>query len=870
MCLLVRLGVQAGGNLGWLEGWLGRTLFGRQMANRFPSLAPALAVLLAAGSALGGLGWLWWSSAQRGDVNFLPKRTPAEWIVYPSAADAVSHLRLETSTAFRRPFALEQAPAAAVLSVAGFHRYTVSINGIAPGAPIASGENWKAPDRFEVSKQLRAGENQITVTVFNTNGPPALWLSLDMPGSKLRSDESWEASYAGGAWRAARLATRPKIVPAGSPLCGGEEPWASLRAHWLTMLLLAALSAGGCWLMRRFGKGGERWLVVGLTGLWVALFANNLSVLPGSVGFDAGGHMEYIRYLEEHRTLPLAGEGYEMFQAPLYYVLCAVLLKVFSLSVSQASGLMALRIMGLGIGAAHFALVWASLRLLFPGERSKSRWGLALAAFLPPMLYLAQYVSNEALAAALVSACVYLTLRILKGEAVSWKSSAALGVCLGAALLAKSTALLAVPAILGALLWKAWLTPRSGQGSPRAEDSLPARDMLRAGLVLAMCVVVCGWHYARLWVHYGNPLIGVWDPRTGFSWWQDDGYRTSAFYLRFGAALCHPWFSAFKSFGDGIYATLWGDGLFGGAADLVSRPPWNYDLMSVGYWLALLPTLAVIVGAGAALVNFQRRPSAEWFLLLGLGFLAALAVLYLSVAAPYYCHIKAFYALPALIPFCACGAWGCEILRRRSGKLGCVLSVLFGVWAMDSYAAFWIVRSSVPALLARSRGLLEDGRYAESVQTLSRALRLEPENPIVHSQLAMSLEGQGRTANAIVEYSEALRLDPDLVGPLNNLAWIRAAHSQARFRDGAEAVRLAERACRVTEYKEPMLVGTLGAAYAEAGRFEDAVAAAAKARELALALGHWDVAEKNEKLGRLFAARQPYRETAGARDAGAP
>ena len=75
-----------------------------------------------------------------------------------------------------------------------------------------------------------------------------------------------------------------------------------------------------------------------------------------------------------------------------------------------------------------------------------------------------------------------------------------------------------------------------------------------------------------LWAQFGSPLIGVWDPRLGFSWWQDDGYRTGAFYLRFGAVLAHPWFSSFKSFADGVYATLWGDGLFGGMADALAPP----------------------------------------------------------------------------------------------------------------------------------------------------------------------------------------------------------------------------------------------------------------------------------------------------------
>src|ERR1035441_7801006 len=62
-------------------------------------------------------------------------------------------------------------------------------------------------------------------------------------------------------------------------------------------------------------------------------------------------------------------------------------------------------------------------------------------------------------------------------------------------------------------------------------------------------------------------------------------------------------------------------------------------------------------------------------------------------------------------------------------------------------------------------------------------------------------------------------------------AWSRAAHPQAEFRDGAEAVRLAERACQVTTNKEPMMIGTLATAYAEAGRFEEAVATASKAQQ---------------------------------------
>ena len=126
-------------------------------------------------------------------------------------------------------------------------------------------------------------------------------------------------------------------------------------------------------------------------------------------------------------------------------------------------------------------------------------------------------------------------------------------------------------------------------------------------------------------------------------------------------------------------------------------------------------------------------------------------------------------------------------------------------------------------------------------------------------ELALVLDSQQRTAEAVTNYTEALRREPDLPAALNNLAWIRAANPLGKFRDGAEAVHLAERACRLTEYREPMLMGTLGAAYAEAGRFDEAVAMATRARDRARALGQTAVAEKNEELIRLFTARQPYR-----------
>jgi len=128
--------------------------------------------------------------------------------------------------------------------------------------------------------------------------------------------------------------------------------------------------------------------------------------------------------------------------------------------------------------------------------------------------------------------------------------------------------------------------------------------------------------------------------------------------------------------------------------------------------------------------------------------------------------------------------------------------------------------------------------------------------------LAMTYHMQHQMAQAIAHYHETLRLNPDHTVALNNLAWIRAANAQAEFRDGPEAVRLAQRACELSGYREPMSVQTLATALAEAGRFEEAVAVAQQARQLALAGGQSQLAEIDLKLVQIFTSRHPYRESA--------
>jgi tetratricopeptide (TPR) repeat protein len=107
-----------------------------------------------------------------------------------------------------------------------------------------------------------------------------------------------------------------------------------------------------------------------------------------------------------------------------------------------------------------------------------------------------------------------------------------------------------------------------------------------------------------------------------------------------------------------------------------------------------------------------------------------------------------------------------------------------------------------------------------------------------------------------------LELDTNSVPALNNLAWLLATASDPHLRNGKEAVRLAEQACHLTQYKEAFLVGTLAAAYAEAGRFDDAVVTAQKARAAALAQGQTEIAARNEQLLELYKSGRAYHQEA--------
>ena len=110
-----------------------------------------------------------------------------------------------------------------------------------------------------------------------------------------------------------------------------------------------------------------------------------------------------------------------------------------------------------------------------------------------------------------------------------------------------------------------------------------------------------------------------------------------------------------------------------------------------------------------------------------------------------------------------------------------------------------------------------------------------------------------------MHYREAIRLNPNYPQALDGLARLLAMAPNQKFRDGAAAVQMAERANQLTGYRQPEMLDTLAAAYAEAGRFPEAIQASQKALDLAYSADMTDLAKGIESRMRLYQAGRPPR-----------
>jgi len=190
--------------------------------------------------------------------------------------------------------------------------------------------------------------------------------------------------------------------------------------------------------------------------------------------------------------------------------------------------------------------------------------------------------------------------------------------------------------------------------------------------------------------------------------------------------------------------------------------------------------------------------------------------------------------------------------------------------------------------------LVQSQRDEEAIAAAADALTISPFSAETHFTLGLAVVRKGDLLNAINQFAYALFLRPDWTeaqaklrgalvllansagGPrhlqdvvslapdsptiLNDLAWLLATSPDPALRDGQNAVRFAEHGCALTGSNNPTLLSTLAAAYAEVGRFSDAINKGEEALSLARSAGNDDIATLSENLLTSFRANRPYRE----------
>jgi tetratricopeptide (TPR) repeat protein len=159
--------------------------------------------------------------------------------------------------------------------------------------------------------------------------------------------------------------------------------------------------------------------------------------------------------------------------------------------------------------------------------------------------------------------------------------------------------------------------------------------------------------------------------------------------------------------------------------------------------------------------------------------------------------------------------------------------------------------------------LAETGKPDEALSHLSRALQINPNYGPAHYNLANVLVSQAREAEAVAHYRSALKLSPEWPPALSALAWLLATSRDQRIRGPAESLALAEHAVALTNRRDAAALDALGAAYAAAGRFDEAVASVRAAIDLATRRGAGGAAEDAARRLALYEQRRAYTDTAG-------
>jgi len=189
------------------------------------------------------------------------------------------------------------------------------------------------------------------------------------------------------------------------------------------------------------------------------------------------------------------------------------------------------------------------------------------------------------------------------------------------------------------------------------------------------------------------------------------------------------------------------------------------------------------------------------------------------------------------------------------------IGIFAGVSAffLRRYSRGWGYGLGLAVLLVLGILTWRQSHIYKDLETFAR-LGLKPNSLSGKMFLAACMADKGKTAEGISLLRMVVKEHPEFHLARNNLAWELATTDNAALRNGPEAVRLAQEAVAATGGICLGYLDTLGAAYAEAGRFADAVKVTQKSLDLATSSGQsYRLPKIRESLERYRSGR-PYRQ----------
>jgi len=156
--------------------------------------------------------------------------------------------------------------------------------------------------------------------------------------------------------------------------------------------------------------------------------------------------------------------------------------------------------------------------------------------------------------------------------------------------------------------------------------------------------------------------------------------------------------------------------------------------------------------------------------------------------------------------------------------------------------------------------LASERKVDAAIGHFQKALSIQPDNIQVSNYLGALFASKGELSSAITAWRQTLAFDPDNATATSQLAWVLATASDAKFRDGQEAIVLAQRVIR-SDGENPIVLRTLAAALAESNRFTEAAETAERGERIAEASGDSDMAENLQRCAELFRHCEPLHST---------